>query len=348
MIVVQLLANSVLQQLVQPLAMGAALGIHPLAVLIVTIAGGALFGSVGLILAAPSPPPPPASPATSPRPRGEASRPGRSHGMTARADFTEEEWELVLEGPTTAGMLVLMADRGGSIRESFSMAKAYTEARKHHGESELLDEVVSTKPKVDRTRHSSLDELREHGLGELRQAAQLLESKATPEEVDDYRRFVLGLAERVAAAHRGTVRTSASESERPSARSKARSEQEDPMLRRIRDMPSGTLGFEAVGKVEDDDWEDAVEPVLRSEIAEGEKVAPLPPGTRGEGGGRGDDRRHGVPRALCEVVRPRRRGLRRGLDPAGAPALSFLLPGKAKGFPVRELEAAKAWLADDG
>ena len=53
MIVVQLLANGILQQLVQPFAMGAALGIHPLAVLIVTIAGGALFGMVGLILAAP-------------------------------------------------------------------------------------------------------------------------------------------------------------------------------------------------------------------------------------------------------------------------------------------------------
>ena len=53
MIVIQLLANSVLQQLVQPLAMGAALGIHPLAVLIVTIGGGAVFGAVGLILAAP-------------------------------------------------------------------------------------------------------------------------------------------------------------------------------------------------------------------------------------------------------------------------------------------------------
>ena len=53
MIVVQLLANSVLQQLVQPIAYGAALGIHPLAVLIVTIAGGALFGAAGLILAAP-------------------------------------------------------------------------------------------------------------------------------------------------------------------------------------------------------------------------------------------------------------------------------------------------------
>jgi predicted PurR-regulated permease PerM len=53
MIVVQLLANGILQQLVQPFAMGAALGIHPLAVLIVTIAGGALFGTIGLILAAP-------------------------------------------------------------------------------------------------------------------------------------------------------------------------------------------------------------------------------------------------------------------------------------------------------
>ena len=53
MIVVELLANGVLQQMVQPFAMGAALGIHPLAVLVVTIAGGALFGTVGLILAAP-------------------------------------------------------------------------------------------------------------------------------------------------------------------------------------------------------------------------------------------------------------------------------------------------------
>jgi predicted PurR-regulated permease PerM len=53
MIVVQLLANGILQQMVQPIAMGAALGIHPLAVLIVTIGGGALFGAVGLILAAP-------------------------------------------------------------------------------------------------------------------------------------------------------------------------------------------------------------------------------------------------------------------------------------------------------
>jgi putative heme transporter len=53
MVVIQLLSNGPLQQIVQPIAYGAALGIHPLAVLVVTIAGGALFGAVGLILAAP-------------------------------------------------------------------------------------------------------------------------------------------------------------------------------------------------------------------------------------------------------------------------------------------------------
>jgi predicted PurR-regulated permease PerM len=53
MIVIVLLANGALQQLIQPIAFGTALGIHPLAVLIVTIAGGALFGTIGLVLAAP-------------------------------------------------------------------------------------------------------------------------------------------------------------------------------------------------------------------------------------------------------------------------------------------------------
>jgi putative heme transporter len=54
MAVVAFLANGPLQQLVQPFAMGTALGIHPLAVLVVTIAGGAIFGTIGLVLAAPA------------------------------------------------------------------------------------------------------------------------------------------------------------------------------------------------------------------------------------------------------------------------------------------------------
>ena len=44
------------------------------------------------------------------------------------------------------------------------------------------------------------------------------------------------------------------------------------MLRQMDEMPAGTIGFEAIGEVEDDDWEDAVEPVLRREIAAGGKL----------------------------------------------------------------------------
>ena len=53
MAIVALLANGALQQLIQPLVMGATLGLNPLVVLVVTIGAGALFGMVGLTLAAP-------------------------------------------------------------------------------------------------------------------------------------------------------------------------------------------------------------------------------------------------------------------------------------------------------
>jgi hypothetical protein len=122
--------------------------------------------------------------------------------MTGKSAFTEEEWEAVLEGPPLAGLLVIAAQRGGSFRESFALAKAYAEARQQHGESELLDEIVSAKPEIDRKRYSSPEELQQEALRGLREAVVLLESKATPAEVEDYRNFVLALARRVAAAHK--------------------------------------------------------------------------------------------------------------------------------------------------
>jgi hypothetical protein len=121
--------------------------------------------------------------------------------MTGKADFTEEEWHLVVQGPPTAGMIVLTAQRGGTFRETFSIAKSYVEARKQHGESALLDEIVSDKPELDRTRYHSPEELRRHGLQHLRDAVALLESKA-PGELEAYRRFAVGLAGNVADAHR--------------------------------------------------------------------------------------------------------------------------------------------------
>jgi hypothetical protein len=82
------------------------------------------------------------------------------------------------------------------------MAKAYADARKGHGQSQLLDDLVAEKPKLDHTRYHSPEELHTACLGHLRDAIGTVEGKATPVEVDEYRRFVLGVAGKVAEAHR--------------------------------------------------------------------------------------------------------------------------------------------------
>jgi putative heme transporter len=53
MLVIVILANGLLQNIVQPFAMGSALQLNPLAVLVITIGAGCVFGMLGLVLAAP-------------------------------------------------------------------------------------------------------------------------------------------------------------------------------------------------------------------------------------------------------------------------------------------------------
>ena len=120
------------------------------------------------------------------------------------------------------------------------------------------------------------------------------------------------------------------------------------MLRRMTGMPAGTIGFEAVGEVEDDDWEETVEPVLRQEIADGRDLRMLYLVGVAAGEVEGDavkkdtgfHARHATSFERLAVVSDEdwvRPALR---------ALSVLLPGKAKGFHVRDLESAKTWLAE--
>jgi hypothetical protein len=120
--------------------------------------------------------------------------------MTGKADFSEEEWNLLREGPPTAGMIVLISSKGGSFRETWALAKTFAEARQQHAESELLDAIVADKP--DTPRFHSPEEANEQGLERIRQAVALLQQKATPEEVEGYKRFVVEVAGRVAEAHK--------------------------------------------------------------------------------------------------------------------------------------------------
>ena len=122
--------------------------------------------------------------------------------MTGKADFTEEEWKTVLQGPTSAGMHVIVSDRGGGVRETLEMARAYTDERKNAGASQLLDEIASAKPEMDKERQSSKEEMEANQLQNLRDAMALVQAKASSEEAEAYRAFILGLAERVAEARK--------------------------------------------------------------------------------------------------------------------------------------------------
>src|SRR3954454_18247887 len=123
---------------------------------------------------------------------------------------------------------------------------------------------------------------------------------------------------------------------------------EESMLRRMDEMPAGTFGFEAVGDVEDDDWEETVEPLLRQRIAAGEKVRLLYL--------LGEDARDVEGDAAKEDAGFRARhagGFERVAIVADESwmkpvlgAWSAVMPGKAKAFAVHDLPAAKQWLAE--
>src|SRR5205085_7169810 len=99
--------------------------------------------------------------------------------MTRKADFNAEEWSTVVDGPLYAGMRVISADRGGTLRETLAMGRVYEAARERHGESELLDELLKSPPSIDP------DRVREAGGNiagltsqALRGAIEILEAKS--------------------------------------------------------------------------------------------------------------------------------------------------------------------------
>jgi hypothetical protein len=123
--------------------------------------------------------------------------------MTTKADFNAEEWTTLVEAPVLAGMRVATAERGGVIKESVAIGKLYAAARQQHGASALLDEIVASPPAVDpsRLRDSGAD-VGQLATTRLRDAVAVIDSKASTDEAQAYKDFVVSVTEAVANAHR--------------------------------------------------------------------------------------------------------------------------------------------------
>ncbi len=121
--------------------------------------------------------------------------------MTAKADFNAEEWSVVVGAPLLTAMMVVAADRGGSLRESVAVAKLYGEARTQH-DGEFMSALLATPPAAATKRPAKREELHDEAIAQLREAIAILERVATEDEVVEYKRFVFALAESVARAHK--------------------------------------------------------------------------------------------------------------------------------------------------
>jgi hypothetical protein len=122
--------------------------------------------------------------------------------VTLKAEFNAEEWSIVAGAPVLAGARVAAAERGGTIRERFAITEVYAAARELRGESALLDELVASSPSIHLQQTRGDGDLVATSNERLRAALAVLEGKATPEEVDAYKGFVLAVVQTAAEAHR--------------------------------------------------------------------------------------------------------------------------------------------------
>jgi hypothetical protein len=124
--------------------------------------------------------------------------------MTTKSEFNAEEWDQVAQAPAFAALMVMLAERGGAIRESIALGKAYGEARRDGG-SELVEQLVGSPPHLDPASMQKED-IRSQLPERIRGGVALVDEKATPEEAQEYRDFILRVADVVAhAAKEGGV-----------------------------------------------------------------------------------------------------------------------------------------------
>jgi hypothetical protein len=130
--------------------------------------------------------------------------------MATKADFTEEEWTRLKRGPFIAGLAISLADPGGpieAIKETSATLKTVTGAADAGASGELVAALASEVSEEARHRKSPLAGFKPKGalagqeiLDELRALNAIVADKATREEAEVYRAWLLAAAKEAADA----------------------------------------------------------------------------------------------------------------------------------------------------
>ncbi|HEX6460421.1 MAG TPA: hypothetical protein VF032_15985 [Thermoleophilaceae bacterium] len=126
--------------------------------------------------------------------------------MTTKADFTEEEWATLVRSPMVAGMAITIADPGGPIevvKETSAVVKVVT----HEQASGLVGEIAAEVRALAEQHKNPVGDFKPRGamagkeiVDEIGRASEIVTSKATPDEAEAFRSFIMECAQRAAEA----------------------------------------------------------------------------------------------------------------------------------------------------
>jgi len=131
--------------------------------------------------------------------------------MTSKTDFTDEEWTRLKRAPFVAGMAITLADPGGPIevaKESLATLRTVLGVAEEGGRGELVDALAREATEEGRQRKNPLAGFKPTKgatagveiLDELREVNRIASEKATPEEAEAMREWLLAAAQEAANA----------------------------------------------------------------------------------------------------------------------------------------------------
>lgn len=128
--------------------------------------------------------------------------------MTAKTDFTDEEWTRVRRAPLVAGMAISLADPGGPIELAKETTASLKTATNPPSREQLLAEVALDIESMAQQRQNPMTDFkptqgsdpRQQILEELRAVSAIVSSKATAEEAAAFNNWILASAQAAADA----------------------------------------------------------------------------------------------------------------------------------------------------
>jgi len=132
--------------------------------------------------------------------------------MTTTADYTDDEWQLLVDVPMMVGAAVMLIGKSGlgSMKESFAMAQETIAAVKDYPDNELIQAIMNAR--INEKKRSTIESMNNPFRGMKREeflqaakekaeaAADLLSSKSTQEEARKYKEWTFYIGDKVAQA----------------------------------------------------------------------------------------------------------------------------------------------------